>query len=89
MDWKEYKKELQEDPEFVAEYETLSPEYELARSIIALRLSRGLTQKELAEKMHTTQSVISRLESGNAKPSFATLERLAKILDARLVAHLE
>ncbi len=89
MEWKELKRELMNDPAFAAEYEALGAEYELARSIITLRLSKGLTQKELAERMSTTQSVISRLESGNAKPSFATLERLAKVLDARVVARLE
>ena len=89
MEWRKFKRDLMNDPEFVTEYEALSPEYELAKSIITLRLSKGLTQKELAEKMQTTQSVISRLESGNAKPSLATLERLAKVLDARVVAHLE
>lgn len=88
-EWRKFKRELMNDSEFVTEYEALSPEYELAKSIITLRLSKGLTQKELAEKMQTTQSVISRLESGNAKPSLATLERLAKVLDARVVAHLE
>lgn len=88
-EWRKFKRDLMNDPEFVTEYEALSPEYELAKSIITLRLSKGLTQKELAEKMQTTQSVISRLESGNAKPSLATLERLAKVLDARVVAHLE
>ena len=88
-EWRKFKRDLMNDPEFVTEYEALSPEYELAKSILTLRLSKGLTQKELAEKMQTTQSVISRLESGNAKPSLATLERLAKVLDARVVAHLE
>ncbi len=88
-DWKELKRELMRDSDFVEEYEALGPEYEVAKSIIALRLRRGLTQKELAERVHTTQSAISRLESGSAKPSLATLERLAKALDARVVARLE
>ena len=87
--WKDLKRELMQRPDFVKEYEALGPEYELARSIIALRIRRGLTQNELAERMSTTQSVISRLESGSAKPSLATLERLAKALDARVVARLE
>ena len=87
--WKDLKRELMQHPDFAKEYEALGPEYELARSIIALRIRRGLTQNELAERMSTTQSVISRLESGSAKPSLATLERLAKALDARVVARLE
>ena len=89
MEWKDLKRRLMQDPDFVEEYEALGPEYELARSIIALRIRSGLTQQELADRLNTTQSVVSRLESGSAKPSLATLQRLAKALDARLVARLE
>ena len=89
MEWKELKRKLMTDPGFAKEYEALAPEYELAKSIIKLRARKGLTQEQLAERMKTTQSVISRLESGSAKPSLATLERLANALDAHVVARLE
>jgi ribosome-binding protein aMBF1 (putative translation factor) len=89
MGWKDLKRELMRDDEFVKEYEELAPEYDLARSIISLRIKKGMTQKELADRMDTTQSVISRLESGRAKPSLATLEKLAKALDGRVVARIE
>ena len=88
-EWRDVKRTLMRDPEFVREYEALGPKYELARSIIALRIRNGLTQKGLAERMNTTQSVISRLESGSAKPSLATLERLASALDGKVVARIE
>ena len=88
-EWRELKRELMKDDEFVREYEELAPEYELARSIIRLRLRRGLTQGELAKRVNTTQSVISRLESGTARPSLTTLQKLAEALDSRLVARLE
>jgi len=88
-EWRDLKRNLMRDPEFVQEYEALGPEYELARSIIALRIRNGLTQKGLAERMNTTQSVISRLESGSAKPSLATLERLASALDGKVIARIE
>ncbi len=87
--WKEVKRELLKDPEFAKEYEALRPEYELTRLLISQRIKRGLTQKELAERMNTTQSVIARLESGSANPSLATLKRLADALDARLVVRFE
>ena len=88
-EWRDLKREMMRDPEFVGEYEALGPEYELARSIIALRIRKGLTQKGLAERMKTTQSVISRLESGSAKPSLTTLERLASALDGKVIARIE
>ncbi len=45
--------------------------------MIEARARAGLTQQQLAERMHTTQAVIARLESGRVKPSTRTLERLA------------
>jgi len=55
--------ERMRDPAFAAAYEALEPEFQVARQVIALRLQRGLTQKELAQQVGTKQSGISRLES--------------------------
>ncbi len=73
-----------EDPEYVAEYERLKPEFELARQVIASRVRAGLSQSELASRMGTSQSAIARLESGRNRPSTSTLERLAKATNSRL-----
>ncbi len=54
-----------QDPEFKSAYDDLEEEFEIAQEVIKLRIELGLTQKELAEKAHTSQSAISRLESGN------------------------
>ena len=59
--------------------------YRLAERVRNLRESRGISQQDLAERMGTTQSVISRLESGGAKPSLTTLERVGNALGAELV----
>lgn len=56
----------------------------LAMEIRALRELRGLSQRELAERMGTTQSAIARLEGGNVSPSLATLDKVAAALDAEL-----
>jgi hypothetical protein len=42
------------------------------------RLRAGLTQRELAEKVGTTQSSIARWEAGGARPSLETLSSLAR-----------
>jgi len=66
------------DPEYKAAYDELGPEFELARSVIEARTRAGLTQAQLARRMKTTQSVIARLESGLARPSTKTLEKLVQ-----------
>lgn len=64
--------------------EALAGEYTLARTIIQARATAGLTQEQLAKRMETTKSVIARLESGSARPSTHTLERLALATETRL-----
>ena len=84
MNWKEHKRQLMKDPEFRKEYEALEPEYKLAGALIRLWLSKGLTQEELARKVHTRQSAIARLESASSLPSLSTIKRVAEALDADL-----
>jgi ribosome-binding protein aMBF1 (putative translation factor) len=72
------------DPEYVKAYNALEDEFSLAAVMIEARAHAGLTQEQLAERMHTTQAVIARLESGRMKPSTRTLERLAAATGMRL-----
>jgi ribosome-binding protein aMBF1 (putative translation factor) len=58
----------------------------LGQLIYDLRTEAGLSQRALAERMGTTQSVISRLEEGGgAKNRLDTLARVATALDRHLV----
>jgi len=61
------------------------PYEQFARLVIRKRMQLGLTQQELAERMETSHSVVSRLESGQHRFSFATMRKLAKALDTHLV----
>lgn len=72
------------DPEFKAEYDRQQPEFAVIEAILEARVKKDITQKTLAERMGTKQSVISRLESGNANPSIAFLQKLAKALNSHL-----
>ena len=56
----------------------------LALEIRALRERKGLSQRQLAELVGTTQSAIARLEGGRISPSLPTLDRIAAALDAEL-----
>jgi ribosome-binding protein aMBF1 (putative translation factor) len=82
--WSEVRRRRIEKPAIRATYEKARLAYELGRQVRELRQSHGLSQRELAERMHTTQSVIARLEAGGSKPSISTLERVAKALGASI-----
>ena len=77
------------NPEARAEYDAQAPEFDLARELITARTRAGLTQSELAERMHTTISTIARLESGRTMPSMRTLARYAEATGSRVVVRLE
>ena len=76
-----FKKLALKDPEIKAEYDRLGPEYEIIEAIIRKRLEKGMSQKQLADKMGTQQSALSRLESGNYNPSLAFLKKVATALE--------
>jgi transcriptional regulator with XRE-family HTH domain len=49
-----------------------------ARLLLSARRAAGLTQRALARRARTSQSVIARIESGTTSPSWKTLEHLLK-----------
>lgn len=83
-----HKKWLKE-PKYKKAFEALEEEFALASAMIDVRSRAGLTQQQLARKMGTTQPVVARLESGRARPSMRTLERLAKATGSRLLIRFE
>jgi transcriptional regulator with XRE-family HTH domain len=72
------------DADYRREYDALEEEFAFVQALIEARTQAGLTQEELAARMETSQSAIARLESGRAKPSARTLERLARATGTRL-----
>ena len=77
------------DPECRAAQECLAPYEKVARFLIMRRAELGLTQEQLAVRMGTSHSAISRIESGQHRTSVATLERLAQALEVRFVMGFE
>ncbi len=73
------------NPEYRAELERLAPYEALARIVIRRRGQLGLSQAELAERMGTSHSAISRIESGQHPTTVQTLRRLAVALGTHLV----
>lgn len=62
---------------------------EIAWLLIKYRMDHGLTQQELAERVGTSYSQISRIESGRHKTSLDTLLRIARALDLKMLIGFE
>ena len=73
------------DPARIGSFEEELVNAELARKIHDLRTEAGLTQKQLADRVGTTSSVISRLEDADYQGhSLAMLRRIAAALGKRV-----
>ena len=78
------------DPKLQELYEEEKINYQSALAIREAREAAGLTQAQLAKKIGTTQSVISRLEDADYEGhTLKMLERIAEALKQRIVIHLE
>lgn len=76
---------LRGDRELASAFEEAHERASLGLRLARLRVERGLSQTQLAAKLQTTQSVISRYESADyANYNLTTLRRLATALDAEL-----
>lgn len=87
--WDDFKQELISQPGFKQAMQETEVEFQVARAVIEARLQRGMTQAQLAEAMHTRQSVISRVENAKTVPSLSFLKRLAEVLSASLEIRFE
>ena len=76
----EIKDILMKDAEFKEEYERLKPRYDVVSQIIEERSKQNITQEELAYRVGTQKSNISRLESGTYNPSLDFLTKIAQSL---------
>src|SRR5881296_2149126 len=78
------------DPAFAARFKQAGEAWDVALQIAALREQAGLSQKDLARKLKTSQQQISRLESPSYEGhSLSMLRRVAKALHARVRVVLE
>jgi ribosome-binding protein aMBF1 (putative translation factor) len=87
-DWKQLKTELLQNKAVKKEYDKLTPRYEAISELISARIKKGITQKELAQKIGTKQSAIARFEAGNVNPSLGFLEKMAEVMGYKLTIGL-
>lgn len=80
-----YLKEQLQDPAFVARFQRAGKAWDVALQIATLRQRAGLSQKDLAKLLKTSQQQISRLESpGYEGHSLSMLRRVADALHAQV-----
>ena len=85
-----YLEQQLKDPGFARRFDEAGEAWDIALQIAALREKAGLSQKELARKLKTSQQNISRLESPSYEGhSLSMLRRVAKILGATVRVAIE
>jgi len=75
---------LSADPHLADAYAASEPAYLVAREVINARGELGVSQAELARRMGTSQSVISRLENMEGSPNLRTVVALAEALGRKV-----
>ncbi len=80
-----YLEEQMRDPAFAERFERAGEAWDVALQLAALRRRAGLSQKELARRLKTSQQHVSRLESpGYEGHSLNNLRRVARVLKVRV-----
>ena len=79
--WKDAREHLLADPEVRAYCDSLAPLYALIAQAVNRRLELNMSQQDLAARMNTTQSVVSRIECGAIEN--VTVRTLNRMADAR------
>lgn len=77
MSLQKLKQRASDNPEVKAEYDQLEAEFNFIDQLLSMRTKAGLTQEQVAQRMQTQKSNISRLEKGNSNPSWSTLVKYA------------
>ena len=86
--WEEIKKSILKDAQVKKVYDDLEVEYQIISDMVRLRNKKKITQKELAGRMGTTQSALSRFEMGKTNPSLDFLKKVASALGTKLTVRL-
>lgn len=78
------KKRKGRDPEFARDYDSGYEQFKIGVMLKQARLEAGVTQEELAARLHTKKPAISRIENHAEDIKLSTLERFAEAVGKRL-----
>jgi len=78
------------DPDFAERFKKAGQAWDVAVQLAALRKEAGLSQKELARLVGTSQQQISRMESPSYEGhSLSMLRRIAEVLGAKINVEIQ
>ncbi len=84
-DFQKYKqRRMQQDPDFWAEYDERFETFRIGILLKQARLEAGLTQEEIAKRLKTTKSVVSRMENHAMDIRLSTLEKFAEAVGRKI-----
>jgi len=72
------------DSDFAAGFDSGYEEFKIGMMIKEMRLESGMTQEQLAEKLNTKKSVISRMENHSEDIKLSTLQKVASVFGKQL-----
>jgi ribosome-binding protein aMBF1 (putative translation factor) len=72
------------DPEFARGFDTGYEQFKVGAMLKQARVEAGLTQEELADRLHTKKTAISRIENHAEDIKLSTIERFAEALGKQL-----
>ncbi len=72
------------DPEFAKRYDAGYEQFKIGVMLKQARLEAGVTQEELASRLQTKKTAISRIENHAEDIKLSTLERFAEAIGKRL-----
>lgn len=72
------------DSEFATGFDNGYEEFKIGMMIKEMRLANGMTQEQLAEKLDTKKSVISRMENHSEDIKLSTLQKVASVFGKQL-----
>jgi predicted transcriptional regulator len=83
-DFRKHLEESLKDEEFKKEWDNLELRYAVIKQLIKLRNTYNLSQAQLAQKLNTTQAVISRIENGTVNIGIDFIDKLAKAFNKKV-----
>ena len=84
-DFQKYKKKrMKKNPEFWNGYDERLETFKLGILLKQARLEAGLTQEEIAKRLRTTKSVVSRMENHSTDIRLSTLEKFARAVGRKI-----